>query len=462
VTNAEHQSRIAFLLQQFDLLTRQDAILESMSYSEIKRVMIIHGLLRNLPILAIDDFNLGLEGAITFRLLRYLRSLNKTLLIVLHQSSSKLMSLVDDVCLLADQGRCLFMGPCERALPVFLIRCPSDMSPSDFFTEQAANARPTNPVVRSSLVTKILDEELVKIRTRRASATRPILPKVKQYTLNDVQQISWLIRRAVTWTSIRHRTRMLLHCVVIILICGFIHYDVGRSLYTQQNIQDVSGLLIRILLLVTRFSSLMVLSIAPIDHDLVRRESIEQRLYSIFSYYIAKSLVDACIIGVLLISAITITVVFTGLDHLFALISVYFLAALCSTALTYLINASTRHREITFFLSLLLSQLLATFSGFAIHTRSVRSLCRYLQYLSFYYYSFNLLMLSQWKHVSSLSCEHKTWHNTSSHCAHHGNEVLYLFNIASTKENIDWLMLVGLMLTLHMLAYTVLHIKLKQ
>jgi len=87
--------------------------------------------------------------------------------------------------------------------------------------------------------------------------------------------------------------RHLAQSLVIAIIYGLLDLGLERGLLTQNTVQNVATLLFRVLTIVTRVYPLLVIPTSPIEHNLLERESKQQRLYSIAAYYTSKCLTDS-------------------------------------------------------------------------------------------------------------------------------------------------------------------------
>ena len=461
-TAQERYNRVDSLLKRFSLAHCARSLIKVLSGDEARRLMIASSLLTNPSILLIDDFDTGLDSHAALSLLAYLHSLKKTIVVVLHQPTTRMMTFVDDLYLLGANGRTLYMGPYERALSVFHVQCPMDISPADFFLQESANARPTNPVVRTMDCEAILQEQLMSIKTSSQYAAGLTYSASKSYPSNFFQQLYWL-----TWRSARARDKKilvhsLLQSFTIVLLYGLVDFGVERSFFAQTTVQNVAGLLVRLLITLTRVCSFLVLTSPPINHDVLQRESKQQRLYSIMTFYLSNCLLEIPVIILIVVVSLTITVLLTGLQHFFQLCAIFSIATLCSTALAGLITASVRDKEQRLLLWMPISQILSIVNGFYINTRSIPYVLKWIPYVSLYYHSFSLLLLSQWTDVKYIACATSHWNSTTTRCNNNGADVLFSFNVETNKNGSHWMMLFGLTALFHVLSCIVLKFQMRK
>ncbi|CAF0812382.1 unnamed protein product [Adineta steineri] len=462
VSDTERYNRINFLIKKLRLTNCENTIIKRLSGGEARRVSLVSCLLTNPSILLIDDLNSGLDSHLALSLMNHIRSLNKTAIVVLHQPSIRLMKHIDDICLLGLNGRMLYAGPYANALSVFYTRCPNDINPADFFLEQAANARPTNPVVKAIKCETILQEQLDVIRKTTDDNALLLHKSTVSYHSNFFRQIYWLLWRSLSFRDVKRLAYLLAQSLAIAVIYGLLDFGVERHLATQTTVQNVAGLVFRILTIVTRVCSLLVIATSPIDHDLLKRESKQQELYSILAYYTSKCIADSPIFIVMVFFFSIIVTALTGLRHFFRQCAVFVLATLCSTALGCLVSASMREKDTRLIIWMPISQIISTVSGFYINTRSIPYMLKWIQYLSLYYYSFSLSLICQWEDVDYIACGLTSSNTTNVKCNNDGDDVLFSYNIKKDDESFYWRMLLTLTILFHVVSYLVILIKLKR
>jgi hypothetical protein len=110
--------------------------------------------------------------------------------------------------------------------------------------------------------------------------------------------------------------RHLAQSLVIAIIYFLLDLGLERGLLTQTTVQNVAVLLFRVLTIVTRVCSPLVIPTSHIDHNLLERESKQQRLYSIAAYYTSKCLTDSPMFIIMVFFFTTIGAVLPNLRQL--------------------------------------------------------------------------------------------------------------------------------------------------
>ena len=109
-----------------------------LSGGERKRVCIGMELVTDPTVLFLDEPTSGLDAYTACNVIDYLRRLTRqgrTIIATIHQPSSKMYHMFDDIVLLAE-GEVVYSGPCEEAIDYFGAKgfpCPQFVNPADHF-----------------------------------------------------------------------------------------------------------------------------------------------------------------------------------------------------------------------------------------------------------------------------------------------------------------------------------------
>jgi ATP-binding cassette subfamily G (WHITE) protein 1 len=123
---------------------------KGISGGERRRVSVAMEMVRNPSILFLDEPTSGLDSFTAYSVAHLLKSVaqqhQRTIVATIHQPSSEIWSLFDDLCLL-HQGRVIFHGPASEAMPYFDAylgyHIPMFNNPADFIFMHILNARNT-------------------------------------------------------------------------------------------------------------------------------------------------------------------------------------------------------------------------------------------------------------------------------------------------------------------------------
>lgn len=115
----------------------RNTLVRNLSGGERKRLSIGVELVTNPPIMFFDEPISGLDSVASFQVLTYLRKLatdGRLIVCVVHQPSSRLMQLFDDILVMSG-GNVLYSGAQEEMLRSFKkasFECPQYYNPADF------------------------------------------------------------------------------------------------------------------------------------------------------------------------------------------------------------------------------------------------------------------------------------------------------------------------------------------
>ncbi|KCV68816.1 hypothetical protein H696_04233 [Fonticula alba] len=255
-----------------------------LSGGERKRVAIAYEMITNPALLFLDEPTTGLDAFMALSLIELLRSLaaeGHTVVTTIHQPSSDIFALFDDLLLVA-RGRVAFRGEASRAVDYFDslgYPCPTFSNPSDFFMK-TLHSNTDEDMVRIRAITdrcppfKAIDDGVPPIKP--AKPEKPSKSVVFKALLGRSNRL--FLRNPVTFYARLGQT------ISSALMCGLLFWN---TTLTQTGVQGRAG---GIFFLITSavMSSMMnyVLSF-PVEVAYFRREQLSQ-MYSPGQYYWTK------------------------------------------------------------------------------------------------------------------------------------------------------------------------------
>jgi len=111
-----------------------------------KRVSIAVELVSNPSIVFLDEPTSGLDSTTSIELVENLKkmtTIGMTLVMVIHQPRYELFEMIDNILLMGQQGRPVYMGPSKDCLSYFTdngFPCPNMKSPADHFLDVMSGA----------------------------------------------------------------------------------------------------------------------------------------------------------------------------------------------------------------------------------------------------------------------------------------------------------------------------------
>ncbi|GAA5826776.1 hypothetical protein JCM11251_002890 [Rhodosporidiobolus azoricus] len=274
------RDRTFLVLSQLGLLDVADSPIGSsegsekrgISGGERRRVSIARELVAQPAMLILDEPTSGLDSSSALRILLALKALTQpdpsnplrqatTVILTIHQPSSQLFHMFDDVLLLAKGGEQMYFGPKESVARWFEekgTRCPEGWNPADrMFTASSALLPPVSRPNRSLRPADMLDlastpsppsrktslappSPAIGMSRRRSSALPTILLKNEnahaeaesRTSTTTLTQVQVLVKRGMR-ELVRDRSLLVMHTVVPLvtgLIVGGMFYQVDLTI----------------------------------------------------------------------------------------------------------------------------------------------------------------------------------------------------------------------------------------
>ncbi|XP_055694175.1 ATP-binding cassette sub-family G member 4-like [Lutzomyia longipalpis] len=242
------------VLRILGLTAKSSTRVEHLSGGECKRLSIALDLLTNPPVMFLDEPTSGLDSVSAVQVITHLKDLaraGRNVICVIHQPSSRLLELFDDIFIMCN-GQCIYNGPLDSMVAKFEeagFECPQFYNRADFALEIATGERlgsldnliskatrrihcVTGEILKDQEnfqeeyleFTKVLDKQ----ERKRRSLNRDIDQK---YPISQWKQFLILLKRSFVCISrnfVVTQLKILTH-LFIGLVVGWIYYDVGND-----------------------------------------------------------------------------------------------------------------------------------------------------------------------------------------------------------------------------------------
>ncbi|XP_034243636.1 ATP-binding cassette sub-family G member 1-like [Thrips palmi] len=394
-----------------------DTSVAHLSGGEKKRLSIGIELVTNPPIMFFDEPTSGLDSVSSLQVVSHLRTLaleGRTVAVVLHQPSSRLFRLFDDVIVLGG-GRSLYCGAVSEAASTFSaagFTCPTFYNIADYVVEVASGEHGTE----MDALYKAIDadvqpalEAVEDVRSGEAGEADALVrprgvaldvegaapPCCSGYPVSFWVQFAVLFKRSlvVSWRDMNMAWLRLAVHLIVGLILGFLYQDVGNE---ASKISGNVACIFFFVLFLFFSNALPTVLTFPLEAAVFFRE-YSNNWYSMPAYYLSKVLADFPYLIVnptvfvlvayymtdqptqdlrpVLVWFVCVLIVFTA--HAYGLL---FGAAMGMQLAVFFVPASTIP--------------LVLFSGFFLHIPDIPSLLRWLSYVSNFRYGFEGLAVA--------------------------------------------------------------------
>ncbi|KAL3845616.1 hypothetical protein ACJIZ3_003019 [Penstemon smallii] len=285
-----------------------NSFIRGISGGERKRVSIAHEMLVDPSLLILDEPTSGLDATAAYRLVATLGKLaakGKTVVTSVHQPSSRVYQMFDDLLVLAE-GRCIYFGKGNEAMGYFesVGYTPSfPMNPADFLLDLANGVcqldgatEKEKPIVRQTLVSSY--NNLLAPKVKMACMVSPIMvPNQRTVVGNSDNKYHACMNDLSTWFNQftilmqrnlkerKHETFNSLRVFQVItasLLAGFMwwHSD-------YRDVQDRLGLLFFISIFWGVFPSFNAVFAFPQERAIFMKERASG-MYTLSSYFMAR------------------------------------------------------------------------------------------------------------------------------------------------------------------------------
>ena len=419
MSNSKKAQRAANAIRLLGLEKCENTIIGSsiegtrgVSGGERKRCAIATELLTNPSIVFLDEPSSGLDAYCAYSLgsvLKTLCNMGKTVVMTIHQPSSDLYDLFDDMLLLAS-GQTVFWGPASESVDYFCglgYSCPPFSNPCDYFFLHVLNIK-SGPTGDKKLA-ELHEAWGASVMGNQIQADLSLKISESSITIKDIvlQRMKacvpfWRKIMLLTKRGFRHffRNRMLLpsrllQALLSTLVALAVFWDISEN---QTGIMARSGVLFYFVAGTMFTSVLSVLSAFSSERSVFIRE-YSNGAYSVFVYFCSKILVEypfQIVIPVVIAASSYFAVGLQATGLKFAVFCVSLVMVnLCGTNIGLMLSSAFRDVAVALSLAPLFVLPFMLFSGFFISYEDVPAYVAWLQAISPVRYAFAALMQNE-------------------------------------------------------------------
>ena len=308
------------------------ADIRGISGGEKRRVSIGQEICSNeAPVLLLDEPTTGLDSktaeVVLSNVIELARSKNTVAVCTIHQPSSAITSMFDDLCLLSD-GYCVYLGPMKEAVGFFRdagFPCPEHWNPTDYFMSVLDDKDNTARVLehynlkqqqqQQQQMTAVSASELLLSTEDKSSSRKEATSLLVQTRVLCVRNFRQWIRDPAMFES------ELLQYIFLALFIGGMYFNLKVDLASGVfNRTAAIFILLSVLIFTPPFTAITVFSL---ERHLFLKER-KDRFYSPAAWVLAKSLVTFPVEGVLCLVFSAITYFMMGFQQSAAKFFIFF------------------------------------------------------------------------------------------------------------------------------------------
>lgn len=496
-TDQQRSARVNTVMEELGLTKSKHTLIggwmiRGISGGERKRLAFATEILTNPSILFVDEPTSGLDSCMAKAVMTQLKELavqdGRTVIAAIHQPSSEVFALFDQLYLLAD-GATIYHGPAVESISYFGARgfqCPTFINPADYFMDQLVIMdRDSDPegvkrlenlkqLWREAPPLALLDSATTGSPTKlHRSGDAPTWNSSKADVvvyvhLDDDQPVSDEKtpclpleddedRRLPFWGQVnvlahRNALRLLrdkmafrlqvIQTLIFAFLLGSIFFQLELN---QQGIPNFAGAFFYIVTDQVYAASMPGLCSVPVELPMVYREQ-EVGLYNVAAWFVAKNLCELPIQLILPVIELIPIYLLLGIGQgvqVFLTMQLLLIAMnSCCVAFGYAVGCVCRRIDIAPIVGNIIIMPLLLLGGLFVNSDAVPYLLRWIEHITPFKYGYYGFMRIFWQSVSAIECnpqEENCW-------ARSGADVLAKYNIVDRPvwHDIATLLMLGI------------------
>lgn len=479
-SKVQYTARVDTVIEELGLAKSKDTLiggfmLRGISGGERKRLAFATEILTNPSVLFVDEPTSGLDSFMAKAVVLQLQALaardGRTVVTTIHQPSSEVFALFDELYLISD-GSTVYQGKASESLSYFAslgFQCPTFINPADFFMEQLVVVDKETDPVGVERVQSLKDhwsksQEAVTVVVNPQDGVELENRALDGIDFQDSRLSMWGQIRVLTY---RNALRLLrdkmafrleaLQTLISTLLVGIIYFQLTLD---QQGVKNFSGAFFYIVTDQVYAASMPAMISVPIELPIVYRE-YDVGLYHVTSWFLAKNLCELPSQVVLPIICLLPSYFLIGIGHDFAMyiqmqLLIIFVNS-SSVAFGYAISCVCRRVDIAPIVGNIVLMPLLLLGGLFVDPSDVPGVFRWIQYITPFKYGYYGLMRVFFRGVPEISCE-----DVANGCMSNGQEVLANYKIGNQSALQDILLLVALSVGYRVIAMLALYTNVKR
>ena len=413
ISNEEKENKVNEMISLLHLENCQDTIVgdslsKGISGGERKRLSVGMEMITNPSIIFLDEPTSGLDTYSAYSLmnnLKYLTNTGRTVISTIHQPSSDILRLFDDIIIL-NKGKIIYLGEVNNLVNYFSsigYKCPEYTNPSDYIFMNILNPinfnfdNKINNINLKSIEEK--DKYILESFTK-SGMEKTILDKCNLINNNKIKlsekshkyqsslclQLRFLLKRHLK-NLIRNKAILrtkIGQSIGLGLIIGLTFLNIPGS-DTKAQVQDRNGSLF-----ISSFSQVLLpiigtLALFSLERPIILRE-ISSGYYNSLSYYLSKMIIEIPL--QIIITFITCTIIYwlclfqKTFKKYIIFVGIVLLGSLCGLSIGTAIATASKNVNLALQIAPFCIVPLILFSGLLINCDSIPPYFTWIQYIS--------------------------------------------------------------------------------
>lgn len=420
--------KVESIMQSVGLKQCEDSIigipgqLKGISGGESKRLSFAAELLTDPMVMFCDEPTSGLDSFRAQTVVQVLKSMaasGKTIVATIHQPSSEIFHMFDDLYIMGE-GKLCFAGTIDESVQFFTglgFRCPPNYNLADHIIhtlaivpgEELDRRKRVQDICKSYQVSSFGEKyraliEANAVRVTKSKHHLSTIFSLNAYYTSPCNQIKWLLYRNFK-RIIRDPYLVaikILEALVLALILGAIYFKVP---FDEQVVMNYSGILFFLCTDICYDVVYGTVDRFPQDIPMMNRDRTSG-LYSPTAFYFAQLICS--VLSGLIVVFIRVTVIYWMVDFdlkdyhdqvglFFFVLLVYEIIMQVTVAYGLMICSIGGSMSMSMALANPFMLIPLLFTGFFISAKSIPSFLRWICYTSFFYYGFETLSILLWR-----------------------------------------------------------------
>ncbi|KAL6262646.1 hypothetical protein P5V15_005440 [Pogonomyrmex californicus] len=460
------------IAESLNLSNCLDTMANKLSGGERKRLSIGVEMITKPHVFLLDEPTSGLDSMTSNQLINMLHGrarMNCTVVCVIHQPSSQMISLFDNIIIL-DQGRSIYCGPKSEIINTFNTAgytCPNFYNITEFVLEVITGQRGGD----LNNLYKICRDEYDKFKSgckdHEEASNLPTIFKQKHKIDDTIIPINNTVQKKSMWQEqkilflralicikrdiLMTKLRIIVH-IIIGLLLGLVFYDFG---YDAEKVLSNVSYLFFIMIFIFFANAMTTVHVFPTEAAVFLQEHLNN-WYSLRSYYIVKILTEFPLQIICSSSFLFISYYMTGQPMVYDRILKAWSISILLTILAQMIGSlcgTALHPVVALFLIPSVNVPFALFAGFFVKIEEMSEYLQPLGTLSYYRYAFEGLMQAVYLDRENLLCSELYCHFRSP------NKILDTMGLLTVPFYVTLIILGFWIFCLHITLYSVFYWK---